>query len=183
MHNYVSIISYWTKFNLNRFWSYTILVIVIIPGFAAGDGNGFSGCFVFEPVCFFRSGECTVIDPSVPNAEALYVTFDEQTYLEEDFDFLFIYDGEGNLIGNYTGDQLAGLAAETAQERVAAKVVLSALTLADLREHPVVPYEQDEVTRIIQDDVNEKAYEKMSKAVNPYGDGLACGRIVKILKR
>ncbi|MBP5482195.1 MAG: UDP-N-acetylglucosamine 2-epimerase (non-hydrolyzing) [Paludibacteraceae bacterium] len=26
------------------------------------------------------------------------------------------------------------------------------------------------------------AYEKMSKAVNPYGDGLACGRIVKALK-
>ena len=39
-----------------------------------------------------------------------------------------------------TGDKLAGLAAESAQERVAAKVVLSALTLADLREHPAVPY-------------------------------------------
>ena len=50
-----------------------------------------------------------------------------------------------------TGDKLAGLAAESAQERVAAKVVLSALTLADLRENPAVPYEQDEVTRIIQD--------------------------------
>ena len=25
-------------------------------------------------------------------------------------------------------------------------------------------------------------YEKMSKAVNPYGDGLACGRIVDYLK-
>ena len=57
-----------------------------------------------------------------------------------------------------TGDKLAGLAAEDARERVAAKVVLSALTLADLRENPAVPYEQDEVTRIIQDDVNEKIY-------------------------
>ena len=57
-----------------------------------------------------------------------------------------------------TGDKLAGLAAETAQERIAAKVVLSALTLRDLREHPAVPYEADEVTRIIQDDVNEKIY-------------------------
>ena len=57
-----------------------------------------------------------------------------------------------------TGDRLAGLGAETAQERIAAKVVLSALTLADLRENPVVPYEQDEVTRIIQDDLKEKAY-------------------------
>ena len=58
-----------------------------------------------------------------------------------------------------TGDKLAGLAAETAQERIAAKVVLSALSLGDLRENPVVPYEEDEVTRIIQDDVNEKTYE------------------------
>ena len=60
-----------------------------------------------------------------------------------------------------TGDSLAGLAAETAQERIAAKVVLSALTLNQLRENPVVPYEEDEVTRIIQDDVNEAAYAKI----------------------
>ena len=60
-----------------------------------------------------------------------------------------------------TGDKLAGLAAESAQERIAAKVVLSALTLHDLRESPAVPYEQDEVTRIIQDDVNESAYRRI----------------------
>ena len=60
-----------------------------------------------------------------------------------------------------TGDSLAGLGAETARERVAAKVVLSALTLKDLREHPAVPYEEDEVTRIIQDDVNEYTYRKI----------------------
>ena len=29
---------------------------------------------------------------------------------------------------------------------------------------------------------NPYAYEKMSHAVNPYGDGLACGRIVDRLK-
>jgi ethanolamine ammonia-lyase large subunit len=57
-----------------------------------------------------------------------------------------------------SGDQLAGLAAESAEERVAAKVVLSELTLADLRENPAVPYEQDEITRIIQDDLNETVY-------------------------
>ncbi len=60
-----------------------------------------------------------------------------------------------------SGDKLAGLAAETAQERVAAKVVLSAVTLDQLRENPVVPYETDEVTRIIQDDLNEKIYESI----------------------
>ncbi|MEG0596615.1 MAG: ethanolamine ammonia-lyase subunit EutB [Oscillospiraceae bacterium] len=57
-----------------------------------------------------------------------------------------------------SGDRLAGIAAETAEERVAAKVVVANLLLSDLREHPVVPYEEDEVTRIIQDDVNEKIY-------------------------
>ena len=60
-----------------------------------------------------------------------------------------------------SGDSLAGLAAENARERVAAKVVLSAVTLHDLRENPAVPYEEDEVTRIIQDDVNEAQYRKM----------------------
>ncbi len=60
-----------------------------------------------------------------------------------------------------TGDKLAGLAAQDARERVAAKVVLSAVTMEQLRNHPAVPYEQDEVTRIIQDDVNEPAYEKL----------------------
>ena len=39
---------------------------------------------------------------------------------------------------------------------MAAKVVVANLTLADLRANPAVPYEEDEVTRIIQDDVNEK---------------------------
>ena len=57
-----------------------------------------------------------------------------------------------------SGDKLAGIAAESAEERVAAKVVLSHITLEDLRNNPAVPYEEDEVTRIIQDGVNEAIY-------------------------
>ena len=60
-----------------------------------------------------------------------------------------------------SGDILAGVAAESAEERVAAKYVLSNLTVADVRNNPVVPYEIDEVTRIIQDDVNEKIYSEI----------------------
>lgn len=60
-----------------------------------------------------------------------------------------------------SGDQLAGVAAQSAEERVAAKVVLAQLTLADLFNNPVVPYEEDEVTRIIIDDVNLRTYEKI----------------------
>ena len=37
----------------------------------------------------------------------------------------------------------------------------------------------NEVSTLLDD---AKAYEKMSKAVNPYGDGLACGRIVDALR-
>ena len=57
-----------------------------------------------------------------------------------------------------SGDALAGIAASCNEERVAAKAVLAGLTLSDLRENPAVPYEEDEVTRIIQDDINETIY-------------------------
>jgi len=57
-----------------------------------------------------------------------------------------------------SGDHLAGIAAGTMAERVAAKQVLSELKISDLRENPVVPYEADEVTRIIQDAVDQKIY-------------------------
>ena len=60
-----------------------------------------------------------------------------------------------------SGDRLAGIAAENAEERVAAKVVVADLLLSDLRSAPAVPYETDEVTRIIQDDVNEKIYDQI----------------------
>ena len=60
-----------------------------------------------------------------------------------------------------SGDVLAGVAASSMQERVAAKAVLAELLLRDLRENPAVPYEQDEVTRIIQDDLNERIYAEM----------------------
>ncbi|QEK12648.1 ethanolamine ammonia-lyase subunit EutB [Crassaminicella thermophila] len=60
-----------------------------------------------------------------------------------------------------SGDKLAGIAAESVTEMIAAKEVLSNLTLDDLRNNPVVPYEEDEVTRIIQDGVNEKIFNEI----------------------
>ncbi len=54
-----------------------------------------------------------------------------------------------------SGDQLAGVAAESAAERMAAQFVLSEVTLETLRQNPAVPYEEDEVTRVIDDAVNE----------------------------
>ena len=45
---------------------------------------------------------------SILNAEKLFVTFDEKTIVEEDFDFIYLYDANGKEIGIYTGTQLAG---------------------------------------------------------------------------
>ncbi|GCD08805.1 ethanolamine ammonia-lyase subunit EutB [Clostridium tagluense] len=74
------------------------------------------------------------------------------------YDFKSIMEVMAKANEEKSGDKLAGIAAESSEERVAAKVVLSHLTLEDLRNCPAVPYEIDEVTRIIQDDVNEKIY-------------------------
>ena len=72
-----------------------------------------------------------------------------------------------------SGDKLGGIAAESAEERVAAKVVLSHITLEDLRNNPAVPYEEDEVTRIIQDGVNEAIYrEHKNKTVAEFREWL-----------
>ena len=57
-----------------------------------------------------------------------------------------------------SGDDLAGLSARDAVERVAARAVLSDLTLGELREHPVVPYEEDELTRLVEDTLDETAF-------------------------
>jgi ethanolamine ammonia-lyase large subunit len=57
-----------------------------------------------------------------------------------------------------SGDDLAGLSARDAVERVAARAVLADLTLAELRAHPVVPYEADELTRLVEHSLDEGAY-------------------------
>ncbi len=77
------------------------------------------------------------------------------------YEFKNLYDVMAKANEEKSGDKLAGLSAESSEERVAAKVVLASITLEDLRNNPAVPYEIDEVTRIIQDGVNEKIYEEI----------------------
>ncbi len=48
-----------------------------------------------------------------------------------------------------SGDELAGVAAASAEERVAAQIGLAELPLADFLRYPLIPYETDEVTRLI----------------------------------
>ncbi|NPU94302.1 MAG: ethanolamine ammonia-lyase subunit EutB [Gammaproteobacteria bacterium] len=50
-----------------------------------------------------------------------------------------------------SGDYLAGIAAATREERVAAQWALADVPLAAFLQNPLIPYEQDEVTRLILD--------------------------------
>ena len=56
------------------------------------------------------------------------------------------------------GDHLAGLAAESGEERVAARMALADLPLARFLDDPLVPYEADEVTRLILDTHDRQAF-------------------------
>lgn len=61
-----------------------------------------------------------------------------------------------------SGDVLAGLAALTYQERVAAQMCLADVPLKQFLEEMVIPYEQDEVTRLIIDTHDKSAFETIS---------------------
>lgn len=57
-----------------------------------------------------------------------------------------------------SGDDLAGVSARDPVERIAARAVLAGVTLAELRQHPVVPYEVDEITRLVEDNLDADAF-------------------------
>ena len=57
-----------------------------------------------------------------------------------------------------SGDYLAGIAAQSAEERMAAKMALADLPLSTFLQQPLIPYEQDEVTRLILDEHDALAF-------------------------
>ncbi len=61
-----------------------------------------------------------------------------------------------------SGDDLAGLAAESAEQRAAAQMVLADLPLSAFLQQAVVPYENDEVTRLIIDTHDPLAFAPVS---------------------
>ncbi|MGB0204279.1 MAG: ethanolamine ammonia-lyase subunit EutB [Neptuniibacter sp.] len=61
-----------------------------------------------------------------------------------------------------SGDRLAGLAADTAQERVAAQMVLADVPLKQFLTEVFIPYEEDEVTRLIIDSHDAEAFMPVS---------------------
>ena len=61
-----------------------------------------------------------------------------------------------------SGDVLAGIAARSMEERVAARYVLADLPLAAFLTDTVIPYESDEVTRLIVDSHDARAFAPIS---------------------
>jgi len=57
-----------------------------------------------------------------------------------------------------SGDRLAGLAAETERERVAAKRVLSDIRLGQIVDQPLIDPDHDDVSRLILDSMNSEAF-------------------------
>jgi ethanolamine ammonia-lyase large subunit len=57
-----------------------------------------------------------------------------------------------------SGDHYLGIAAGSNLERIAARYVLSELPLEVLRANPTIPYEEDEVTRVIEDGLDDEVF-------------------------
>ena len=61
-----------------------------------------------------------------------------------------------------SGDVLAGIAAANDEERVAAQLALADVPLRCLLDEPIIPYESDEVTRLIVDEHDPTAFAPVS---------------------
>ncbi len=84
------------------------------------------------------------------------------TLFGESFTFRSVKDVLARANEPRSGDRQAGIAARSMREMAAAKWLVAQMTVKDLRENPVVPYEQDEVTRITEDGLDERAYREVS---------------------
>src|SRR5438132_2400151 len=60
-----------------------------------------------------------------------------------------------------SGDQLAGIAARSERERVAAKLVLADVRLQDIVDQPLVDPEHDEVTRLLWDSLDRDVLQEI----------------------
>jgi ethanolamine ammonia-lyase large subunit len=61
-----------------------------------------------------------------------------------------------------SGDVLAGISAQNAEERMAAKITLSDVPLNFFLKECLIPYEEDEITRLIIDTHNENSFAEIS---------------------
>jgi ethanolamine ammonia-lyase large subunit len=78
----------------------------------------------------------------------------------------YVFDDLRDLLAKATpprsGDRLAGLAAESAEQMIAARMALADVPLKQFLEETVVPYEDDDVTRLIIDSHDASAFAAIS---------------------
>src|SRR3954471_8275523 len=74
----------------------------------------------------------------------------------------YVFDDLRDLLAKATprrsGDRLAGIAADSAEEMIAARMALADLPLRQFLNEAVIPYEDDEVTRLIVDSHDASAF-------------------------
>src|ERR1700733_2387693 len=79
---------------------------------------------------------------------------------------IYVFDDLRDLLAKATpprsGDRLAGIAAGSAEQMIAARIALADVPLSQFLQESVVPYEDDEVTRLILDTHDEVAFAAIS---------------------
>jgi ethanolamine ammonia-lyase large subunit len=78
----------------------------------------------------------------------------------------YVFDGLRDLLAKATpprsGDRLAGIAADSAEQMIAARMALADVPLKQFLHEAVIPYEDDEITRLILDSHDVSAFAAMS---------------------
>src|SRR5262245_5574927 len=78
----------------------------------------------------------------------------------------WVFDGLRDLLAKASprrsGDELAGIAARSAEERVAAQIALAGVRLEAFLREPLIPPEVDEVSRLIHDSHDRSAFAPVS---------------------
>src|SRR6478736_2413493 len=101
----------------------------------------------------------------------------------------YVFDDLRDLLARATpprsGDRLAGIAANSAEEMVAARIALADVPLKQFLQETVVPYEDDEVTRLIVDTHDRSAFAAISSlTVGSFRDWLLSGKVTSdVLKK
>jgi len=101
----------------------------------------------------------------------------------------YVFDDLRDLLAKATpprsGDRLAGVAAESAEQLVAARIALADVPLKQFLHETVIPYEDDEVTRLILDTHDRSAFAVISSlTVGSFRDWLLSGAATTdVLKR
>ncbi|MGB9118858.1 ethanolamine ammonia-lyase subunit EutB [Bradyrhizobium sp.] len=101
----------------------------------------------------------------------------------------YVFDDLRDLLAKATpprsGDRLAGIAADSAEEMVAARIALADVPLTQFLQETVIPYEDDEVTRLIVDTHDRSAFAAISSlTVGSFRDWLLSGKVTSdVLKK